>query len=682
MSYKYVKKINNEYDNDLLGQALKFMDESCEELRFDLEVSKSEKIEGFKGTSLNKNQIPYNKEKDIDRLCFSNAIKRFLKSGKKEDAFDIYYCYLEMFVGDYEKTRRMIELLSEFEANGSGLLMKHRDHYAHSVYVFLIGLAIYESNEIYKNEYKKFYKINDDKKSAHHFLEYWGLASLFHDIGYPFELPFEQVASYFEVHGDKRSDRPYIAYNGIESFITINKNISKKIAALFNNNENHIFDNTNEMFARLLSDKLSKTYAINYTKMLSVMNSKPTNPNKFGHFMDHAYFSSLLLFKKLFEELNADIKIETLDALTAILMHNSLYKFSIAYYKNDDLNIPFKCEEHPLAYMLMLCDELQCYDRTAYGRNSKLELHPMGCKFDFSNNEIKAEYLYDDDEITKIKKFENDYKEWSLKDNSLDEDDKKEWKKKMPKLKAYSSMYRFNKGEKCEFQEDIERIVDLSKIKLNVSIEIKKNDYANKNNYLSDSNFINLYNFGVVLNGQWSAISDFEMENKNGKLEDFIFDKNRMKGFIDSFKNLSLEYKLSNINQAKSFAKYLDAIGCFYTNRQVSNRMVNKFEEDELKIMGPMEHKRWLIEHYEMGWEYGEIDKNLQKQEQKNIRENERIHPDMVLNFDYSENELTDEIVLNNYNRLSKEEQDKDTRPMECMLCMLKMFDGLRIYKI
>ena len=252
MSYKYVKKINNEYDNDLLGHALKFIDENCSELRFDQEISEREKTYGYKGTSLNKNQIPYNKEKDIDRLCLSNAVKRFLKTGKKEDAFDIYYCYLEMFIGDYEKTRRMIELLSEFEANGSGLLMKHRDHYVHSVYVFLIGLAIFESNDIYRDEYKKFYRINDDKKASHHFLEYWGLASLFHDIGYPFELPFEQVASYFEVHGDKRSDRPYIAYNGIESFTTINKNISKKIAALFDNDENHIFDNTNEMFARLL----------------------------------------------------------------------------------------------------------------------------------------------------------------------------------------------------------------------------------------------------------------------------------------------------------------------------------------------------------------------------------------------------------------------------------------------
>ncbi|WP_461811734.1 hypothetical protein, partial [Faecalimonas sp.] len=64
------------------------------------------------------NQIPINMEKDIDRLCLEKAIERFLKSGKKEDAFDVYFCYLEMFIGDYEKNRRVVELLSEYEVNG------------------------------------------------------------------------------------------------------------------------------------------------------------------------------------------------------------------------------------------------------------------------------------------------------------------------------------------------------------------------------------------------------------------------------------------------------------------------------------------------------------------------------------------------------------------------------------
>ena len=117
--------------------------------------------------------------------------------------------------------------------------------------------------------------------------------------------------------------------------------------------------------------------------MLAFLVGKPTQPDKFNHFMDHAYFSATVLFKKLFSEMQLDINSAHLDALTAILMHNSLYKFCIAHYKSDK-NKPFKAKLHPLAYMLMLCDELQCWDRTAYGRNSKKELHPMGCTYDLS----------------------------------------------------------------------------------------------------------------------------------------------------------------------------------------------------------------------------------------------------------------------------------------------------------
>ena len=45
------------------------------------------------------------------------------------------------------------------------------------------------------------------------------MSSLFHDIGYPFELPFEQVCSYFEVEGDKRESRPFVAYHDLDAFL-------------------------------------------------------------------------------------------------------------------------------------------------------------------------------------------------------------------------------------------------------------------------------------------------------------------------------------------------------------------------------------------------------------------------------------------------------------------------------
>ena len=162
-----------DYASDSLeGAALSFIRDCCEKLRFDKNKATSMNVESIdserEGTSLKKNQIPFNMEKDIDRLCFENAINRFLKSGKKEDAFDVYFCYLEMFVGDYKKTRRMIELLSEFEANGSALLMKHRDHYSHSVYAFCLGLAIFQSNCIYREKYLKAYGFEKGEEQKPH----------------------------------------------------------------------------------------------------------------------------------------------------------------------------------------------------------------------------------------------------------------------------------------------------------------------------------------------------------------------------------------------------------------------------------------------------------------------------------------------------------------------------------
>ena len=80
--------------------------------------------------------------------------------------------------------------------------MKHRDHFSHSVYVFALGLAIYETNENFRRAFDRFYHITADadrgggsRRAAHFFLEYWGMTALFHDIGYPFELTFEQVIS-------------------------------------------------------------------------------------------------------------------------------------------------------------------------------------------------------------------------------------------------------------------------------------------------------------------------------------------------------------------------------------------------------------------------------------------------------------------------------------------------------
>jgi hypothetical protein len=86
-----------------------------------------------------------------------------------------------------------------------------------------------------------------------------------------------------------------------------------------------------------------------------------------------------------------------------------------------------------------------------------------------------------------------------------------------------------------------------------------------------------------------------------------------------------------------------------------------------------MEHKRWLQEHYDMGWTYG----NPSKQERDLLRQ----HKDMLPGTD-AVTVVSDEAAIANYERLDQAEQDKDTDPMECMLALLKMYDGIRIYRL
>ena len=408
---------------DLKSAALRFIHDRCEGLQFD--EGKNDEFESgaFTGSSIGKNQIPYNMQMDINRLCLERELEHFIDSGVAEDAYNVYYCYLEIFFGHYGKSKKMIELLSEFESNGSSLLMKHRDHYSHSVYVFALGLAIYETNENYRKAFQDFYGLSDDNKAAVVFLEYWGLSSLFHDIGYPFELPFEQVMAYYEVDRKNRKiDAPMIAYKDVSVLTKISEKAQVKLHEIYGRN----FDDTCDLFAQEINEKLYEQYK--YTKdMREVLNTKPTNPENFTYFMDHAWFSANRLFQELTNPIITVIKhkdkedetiedysiLEKLskkhiDALTAIILHNSLYKFTVSgFYKKCPIQI--KPEWHPLAYLLMLCDELQCWDRTAYGRNSRTELHPMAAQFDFSNNKIAVTYFYDAKEIDKIRQFKADY---------------------------------------------------------------------------------------------------------------------------------------------------------------------------------------------------------------------------------------------------------------------------------
>lgn len=616
-----------------------FINNTCDGLDYNEEISENEKETGvYQGKSLRQNQIPYNMQMDNDRRCLSVALDRFLDSGAAKDAFDVYFCFIEMFLTDYDKTSTMIEMLSEYEENASNVVMKHRDHYSHSVYVFALGLALFESNEDYRLIYSDFYNLRNKKDAAHHFIKYWGITSLFHDMGYPFELPYEQVASYFEASKNNRKGKPFVAYHDLDSAKKLSEVSKKKIAGIYGTRD-AIFENSDEFFAYALCNRLADTYIFSEKSMKEILENKPAHPEQFNYFMDHAYFSANIVLKSLYEDQEMDMSMADIDALTAIILHNSLYKFSVAFYKNPKLNKPLKCELHPLAYMLMFCDEIQCWDRTAYGRNSRTKLYPMDCEFDFADDGVSATFIFD-----------------------INEQHKGDAIKEM----------QANAGEKPEFQAEIDTIVDTDILKLTVDGRWDQRKPGRKKAYLSESNFLHLYYFAVALNGRWMKSKEWDEAKAVGREMEFLTE--HTDEFIEAFNKMSLEYKLSNINQAKAFDKYLNVIGGFYTDRPVDFEEITDFDVDDMLKIGPMEHERWLQEHIDMGWGYAP---DLTGDE----RELKRLHMDMISEEELGDG-LTPEKALSHYKKLSKEEQDKDVEPMNTMLTLLKLFDGVRIYRL
>ena len=640
---------------DLKSAALRFLEKRCVGLRFNPKKDEEEQNGQYQGTSLAPNQIPYNMQMDIDRLCLKNELAKFIDSGVAEDAYTVYYSYLEMFMGEFGQSQNMVELLSEFESNASSLLMKHRDHYSHSVYVFALGLAIYDMNPAFRRTFCEFYDLAggpEDPASAAFFLEYWGLTALFHDIGYPFEIPFEQVLAYFEVDAkDRGQGSLYMAYHDVDRFVAVGERDGAALTGLYHRG----FTTVEELLAHAITLRLGEAYDIDEQHLLDVLRSKPTHPEKNNYYMDHAFFSAVRLYRELVSVRPAEkLSVVQIDALTAIMLHNSLFKFAIAFYKSRDKHkAPLKAELHPLAWLLMLCDELQCWDRTAYGRNTRTELHPMSAEFDFTGPSITAVYYFDEEEHGKIEEYETLYAEWKAKADGTD----------APRLKDYSDMA----AEEQRFRKDIEKIVDLSGFPLRVTASQRPVNRKIKHTWLSTSNFLHIYDFAVALNARYSY---------QGKEDEVTTEQ-----LEHDFNSMSLEYKLLNINQVRNFARYLNAIDCFYTDRPVDFEMLHEFYDSMTSVFAPMEHARWIQDHQQAGWLPGDEYEKLpvtgdEVTARKALREQLRRHKLTMAD------DATDEEIQAHYESLPPEEQGKDYLPFNSMLKLLHKYDGLRIYRL
>jgi hypothetical protein len=113
-------------------------------------------------------------------------------------------------------------------------------------------------------------------------------------------------------------------------------------------------------------------------------------------FIDHGFYSAIIVLKWYgFLIQSCRYRPEyffypVLDSASAILLHN--------YYKNVIMKAPFgkgclSPKEHPIAYLLILCDELQEWNREAYGIVDKQRTHAAEASLYLSDLRLDVTYL-------------------------------------------------------------------------------------------------------------------------------------------------------------------------------------------------------------------------------------------------------------------------------------------------
>jgi len=335
-------------------------------------------------------------------------IMDFCKRPSESGAGRVYEAFLHSF-----RIPGLEELLTEmhkFEVASSSLLPHHRDHYIHTVNVFLLGVALYAQNRKIKhvvdssNQYADKYDSDEEE-----FIYRWGLTALFHDVGYPLQIAYETIHEFMTMliqpnlvclngeilsgGGCKRRNTEPIAilrFPDMKSLLHINfLPPDKKHQVEYFRKYPELKSLPDDLISAIsatLEKKLmfSKKGTIN-SRIQKVMTSSLKNG-----LLDHGIYSSIVFLKWINDAFSkakwnpAYFYFPVLDAGTAIFLHNS-YDY---IFRKPPFNLPpLHIEKFPLAFLLILCDRVQETERTSYGYQKR------GINFASSSLEIDDKKL-------------------------------------------------------------------------------------------------------------------------------------------------------------------------------------------------------------------------------------------------------------------------------------------------
>ena len=343
------------------------------------------------------------------KIFMRQAIFEFLDNETKETAFAVYRAFFDSYritlKGRSNPFIDLLDVLKSYEENAAVLIDKQRDHYVHSVNVFLLGLCIFAGNARFRSAFeqtvmdKKEYLFSYDTRDEEFYYR-WGLASLFHDVGYPVEIVGRQINKFIDfatdVGGKEKPVNVQLSFENFEEINRISEIVPKRVftECYFNRYEDCIYIDTLKP-VDLLAHKLHASLGVDLKMTKNSLDDFVNVMARFG-FIDHGYYSAIIVLKWYgYLIQSAKYKPEyffwpVLDSASAILLHNC--------YKNMMMKKPFNLSAlapntHPIAFLLMLCDELQEWNRKAYGIKDKLRTLAAEASLEVTNEKLALTFI-------------------------------------------------------------------------------------------------------------------------------------------------------------------------------------------------------------------------------------------------------------------------------------------------
>ena len=316
------------------------------------------------------------------KAYISEAVRRFLENETQENAFAVYRAFFDSYritlPGKSDPFIDLVDVLRSYEATAATLIDKQRDHFIHSVNVFLCGLAVWQENPRYRAAFEK--AIPEEGFTGAYTTKYeeffyrWGIAALFHDVGYPVEIVGHQINRFIRMVADADGDevrvRAQIRYENFSELNHIREVVAKRrfTRAFYDAYESCSYIDLLTPL-HLIAHRIHHCFGTDLEQTKTAL-ARFVDDMAASGFIDHGYYSALIILKwygYAIQRAKEDPRRffwPVVDSATAILLHN--------YYRNVlQKGVfalgPMKAEDDPVAFLLILCDELQEWNREAHG---------------------------------------------------------------------------------------------------------------------------------------------------------------------------------------------------------------------------------------------------------------------------------------------------------------------------